>query len=173
MGRYWKKFNKDPREVKNEGDTTLFRGFSRRAAFIATTAICLLLTIYAQSFAMGGGGADKDPPPDNTRRLKMTPLEENTHVYGWIRITPDTMSIGANRCKPDTYYTVYFVNGAEKQAVGPEPTVQASGSGEIKFSVRLTEPLGAKWTKVVLFQHTDDKPAIAENLKPFMEGSLR
>ena len=123
---------------------------------------------------MGGGGSDKQAPPDNTKRLKLVPVEENTNTYGWIRITPDTLSLGANRVKPDSYYTVYFVNGTEKQPASKESTVQASGSGEVKFSTRLTEPLGARWAKVALYQHTDGKSAVTDsNLKPFMEASLR
>jgi hypothetical protein len=153
----------------------VFKGYSliRRAA-VAVAAAGMLLSMFTQGYAMGGGASDKEAPPDNTKRLKLMPIEEGTNMYGWIRLTPDNLSLGANRVKPDTFYTVYFVNGNEKQAAGKDPTVRSSGSGEIKFNLRLTEPLGARWTKLVLYQHTDNKQAPTDaTTKPFMEGSLR
>ena len=158
----------------------MFKGFSpvRKVAMLATTG-GLILTMFTHGFAMGGGASDKEAPPDNTKRIKLTTVEEvsNTTVgvpYGWVRITPDQLALGANRVKPDTWFTVYFVNGAEKQAVGKEPTVRASGSGEVKFGMRLTEPLGARWPKIILMEHTDGKEVIDDKaLKPYMEASLR
>jgi len=144
-----------------------------RPATFTVLTLLFVLALMANSFAMGGGG-DKDPPPDNTRKLKLNPLDESSNTYGWVRITADNLMLGANRVKPDTFYTVYFVNGAEKQAVGEHATVRSTGSGEFKFQSRLTEPLGAKWAKVVMYTHTDNlEPVTESNLQPLMEASLR
>jgi len=104
----------------------------------------------------------------------MVPLDDASTAYGWVRITADSVIMGANRLKPDTYYSVYFVNGGEKQALGEKPTKETSGVGEFKFEYRMTEPLGAKWSKIVMYAHTDNKEEIVDaNLKPEMECSLR
>lgn len=143
-----------------------------KATILLSLLLCCLLV--AQAGAMGGkGGGDNEAPPDNTKKLKMNPLDDQSNAYGWVRITADALTLGANRLQPDSYYTVYFVNGSEKQAIGEEPTIQTSGVGEAKFQTRLTEPLGAKWSKIVMYAHTDNQPQPGDNLKPVMEASLR
>jgi hypothetical protein len=145
----------------------------RRFMALGALTLAVGMAFQAPISAMGGGGGDKDTPVDNTRRLKMVPVEEGTNAYGWVRISADSLSLGANRIAPDNYYTIYYVNGSDKQAVGEEPTIQSSGAGEAKFTIRLTEPLGAKWSKIVMYQHTDGKAAISDTMKPCMECSLK
>lgn len=157
---------------------TRAKATARVGAGVMLTSLGLVALIglgAGPGYAMGGfgGGGDKDAPVDNTRRLKMMPLEDGTNAYGWVRITADALSLGANRIPKDTFYTVYLVNGSEKQTIGEEPTIQSTGAGEAKFTVRLVEPLGAKWNKIVLYQHTDGKKDIADSMKPYMECSLK
>lgn len=134
-------------------------------------SLCLLLTGFA--FALGGSGNDK-PEADNIRKIKLNYLAEppNPKAYGWVRITADQLAVGANHLDPDAVYSVYFVNGGEKQMLGEEPG-HSSEAGEFKFAMRLTEPLGAQWAKVVIYQHPDGNPENKANLKPVMEASLR
>ena len=132
-------------------------------------SLCLILTSWA--LALGGGGADK-PEAENIRKLKLSTLEEPSKAYGWVRITADQLALGANFLQPDTVYSVYFVNGSEKQELGVEPG-RSTEAGEYKFAMRLTEPLGAQWAKIVVYQHTDNNPENKTGLKPVMEASLR
>lgn len=124
--------------------------------------------------ALGGSGTEQDTAGETVRKIKMLPLEEkNTHTYGWVRISADTLSLGANHLDPEAYYTVYFENGSDKQAIGEEPTLRTSGVGEAKFTYRLTEPLGAKWGKIVMYQHVDGREEPTGEMKPVMEAKLR
>lgn len=142
---------------------------------LALTAAGLgLLVSLTPVKALGGSGSEPDTAGETVRKIKMLPLDEkNTKTYGWVRISADTLSLGANHLAPDNFYTVYFENANEKQAVGEEPTVRTSGVGEAKFTMRLTEPLGAKWGKIVLYQHTDGKEDQTAQMTPVMEAKLR
>lgn len=123
---------------------------------------------------LGGAGTDQDTGGETVRKIKMLPLDEkDLRTYGWVRISADTLSLGANHLKPDSFYTVYFENATEKEGVGEKPTIRTSGSGEAKFQLRLTEPLGAKWGKIVMYHHQDGKEAIDGTLAPVMEAKLR
>ena len=143
--------------------------------FIALTSVVLALAVNLSPVtALGGSGSEPDNAGETVRKIKMIPLEEkNTHTYGWVRISADTLSLGANHLAPENFYTVYFENGSDKQTVGEEPTLKTSGVGEAKFTLRLTEPLGAKWGKIVLYQHVDGKEDLTGELKPVMEAKLR
>ena len=144
--------------------------------FAALGAIVFCFCSGGQATAMGGAGTsgEKDVGP-HVRKLKLSPIEEtpSPELYGWVRISQDQLSLGVNHIKPDSYYTVYFVNGDDKQKVGKVDSIRSSHAGEAKFQVRLTEPLGARWAKLVVFLHTDNKPKGEDNLKPMMEASLR
>ena len=131
--------------------------------------LCLLLTGLAG--ALGGAGNDK-PEAENIKKLKLNNLDEASKAYGWVRITADQLALGANYLEPDTVYSVYFVNGSEKQELGEEPG-RSTGVGEYKFAMRLTEPLGAQWAKIVVYKHTDNNPENKTGLTPVMEAALR
>ena len=143
--------------------------------FIALAAAALgLLVSLTPVTALGGSGQEPDTAGETVRKIKMLPLEEkNLHTYGWVRISADTLSLGANHLSKDKFYTVYFENGADKQTLGEEPTLKTSAVGEAKFVLRLTEPLGAKWSRIVLYEHVDDKEDLSGELKPVLEAKLR
>ena len=102
----------------------------------------------------------------------MLPIDEKyTHTYGWVRISADALTMGANHLNPENFFTVYFENGTDKQTLGEELTLVTSRFGEAKYTLRLTEPLGAKWTKIVLYQHTDGKEDLSGEMKPVMEAN--
>lgn len=125
------------------------------------------------ALAMGGGSA-QDNAGETVRKLKLAPLDEkNLKSYGWVRITADQLSMGANRLDPDTWYTIYFVNEGEKQIINDEATVHSNAQGEAKFNYHLTEPLGAKWSKLVIYEHTDGQEAVSADMRPVMEAKLR
>ena len=148
----------------------------RKSGWAALLSLALSFGLgLSQGWALGGSGTEQDSGGDTVRKLKMLPLDEkNTRTYGWVRISADTLSLGANHLPPDTVYTVYFVNEAEKQVANTEETVtRTSGRGEAKFTMRLTEPLGAKWEKIVLFHHVDGREALDGELQPVMEAKLR
>lgn len=147
----------------------------KRRWFVALSAAALsLLCTSAPVVALGGFGSQPDTAGETVRKLKLVPLDEkNTKTYGWVRISADTLSMGANRLDPDAFYTVYFENGTEKSPVGEEPTIRTSGDGEMKFNYRLTEPLGAKWSKLVVYEHKDGKEELTAQMEPVMEAKLR
>jgi hypothetical protein len=148
----------------------------KRRWFVWLSAAALSLTVgVAPVVALGGfGGSEPEAAGEAVRKLKLVPLDEkNTKTYGWVRISADTLSLGANRLDPDSFYTVYFENNGEKSPVGEEPTIKTSGEGEVKFNYRMTEPLGAKWGKLVLYQHADGNEDITAATKPVMEAKLR
>ena len=123
---------------------------------------------------MGGSGAEADTAGETVRKIKMLPLDEkNTKTYGWVRISADALTLGANHLDPDAFYTVYFENGSDKQVIGEEATLRTSGRGEAKFTYRLTEPLGAKWGKIVMYHHVNGNQEMTGDMQPVMEAKLR
>lgn len=145
-----------------------------RWSLAAAAATLSLVVCLSPVRALGGSGSEPDNAGETIRKIKMLPLEEkNTRTYGWVRISADTLSLGANHLAPENFYTVYFENGSDRQAVGEAPTIRTSGVGEAKFTMRLTEPLGAKWGKIVLYQHVDGKEDLSAEMKPVMEAKLR
>lgn len=140
---------------------------------LSAAAVALLMNLTPVN-ALGGAGQEPDTAGETVRKIKMLPIEEkDTHTYGWVRISADALTLGANHLSPDNFYTVYFENGADKQTLGEEPTLRTSPVGEAKYTLRLTEPLGAKWSKIVLYQHTDGKEDLSGEMKPVMEAKLR
>ncbi len=142
----------------------------KRTIFAWLSALLLVTSLGV--LALGGGGAGQDSGADDTIKVSLKPLEEASKIYGWVRITEDLFSLGANRLEKDAYYAVYFVAGDEKEPVGENPLTQASGVGEVKFGVRLTEPIGGKWEKIVLY-HQPNGEENSEGLEPVLQGSLR
>lgn len=135
--------------------------------------LVLLALLGAPLWASGGlGGGDAEESGDDTIKVSLKPLEEESKIYGWVRVTGDQFNLGANRLPKDQWYSVYFVSGDEKQAVGENPVTRSSGSGEVKFGTRLEEPLGAEWDKVVLY-HQPQGEKNNEGMVPVLEGSLR
>ena len=143
--------------------------------FLALSAAAMAMLIqFTPVNALGGAGQEPDTAGETVRKIKMLPLDEkDTHTYGWVRISADALTMGANHLSPENFYTVYFENGSDKQTLGEEPTLRTSAVGEAKYTLRLTEPLGAKWSKIVLYQHTDGKEDLSGEMKPVMEAKLR
>ena len=116
----------------------------------ALSVIFFLLIASVSVLALGGGGG-KTPPEDDTVRVTMKPVEEESDIYGWVRITPDKFAVGANRLEPKKYYAVYLVSGEKRKPVHEKPVRRSFGDGEFKFEMRLKEPFGGEWDKVVLY----------------------
>lgn len=120
-----------------------------------TTLQVLVFLLFAtiSSMALGGlgGGGGGAPPEDDTVRVTMKPLGQDEKVYGWVRITPDKFAVGANRLEPGAYYAVYLVNGEKREPVTEKSVRRSFGDGEFKFSMKLKEPFGGEWDKVVLY----------------------
>ena len=129
----------------------------QRKAYIAGALALALIGGFQPALALGGfGGSQPDTAGETVRKIKMMPLDEkNLKTYGWVRISADQLTLGANHVTPDQWYSVYFVNDSEKIGIGERPQIRSTGAGELKFSMRLTEPIGAKWAKIVIFQHDD------------------
>ena len=146
---------------------------SRWFLAISAAAVALLIQFTPVS-ALGGAGQEPDTAGETVRKIKMLPLDEkDTHTYGWVRISADALTMGANHLPPENFYTVYFETGADKQTLGEGPALRTSAVGEAEYTLRLTEPLGAKWSKIVLYQHTDGKEDLSGEMKPVMEAKLR
>lgn len=111
----------------------------------------LLLIASIGGMALGGGGGAKSPPEDDTVRVTMKPLAQETDIYGWVRITPDKFAVGANRLEPKKYYAVYLVSGEKREAMSEKHVRRTHGDGEFKFETKLKEPFGGEWDKVVLY----------------------
>jgi hypothetical protein len=134
-------------------------------------SLLFFLSIASVSVLALGGGGGKSPPEDDTVRVTMKPIQADDDVYGWIRITPDKFAVGANRLEPKNYYAVYLVSGEKREAVTDRPVRRSFGDGEFKFEMRLKEPFGGEWDKVVLYHRPngekDDTGEVA-----VLEGAL-
>ncbi len=136
-----------------------------------TIAITLLLCLGTVSvLAMGGGGAGT-PPEDDMIRVTMKPADEESEIYGWVRITPDRFAVGANRLEPHNYYAVYVVSGDRREPMTERPARRTFGDGEFKFETRLKEPFGGEWDKVVLY-HRPAGEHEEQGMVPVLEGTL-
>ena len=134
--------------------------------------ILFMMLIASVSVMALGGGGSKSPPEDDTVRVTMKPIaEEDTNIYGWVRITPDKFAVGANRLEPDSYYAVYLENSDGRQAMTDKPARRSFGDGEFKFEPRLKEPFGGEWDKVVLY-HRPNGEEDATGEVAVLEGTL-
>lgn len=134
--------------------------------------VLLLMLVASVSVLALGGGGSKSPPEDDTVRVTMKPINESEeNVYGWVRITPDKFSVGANRLKPDSYYAVYLESGSNRQAMTDRPVRRSFGDGEFKFETRLKEPFGGEWDKVVLY-HRPNGEEDSSGEVAVLEGTL-
>jgi hypothetical protein len=142
----------------------------KRAA-LSLSLLLLLATISVNALGGLGGGSGDAPPEDDTIKVDLKPLDENSNSYGWVRIFPDKFAVGANRLNPDTYYAVYLVSGDRKEPVTDRPVRRSFGDGEFKFDTKLKEPFGGEWDKVVVYERpngeNDESGMIA-----VLEGSL-
>lgn len=123
----------------------------------------LLATVSSLALGGLGGGGGSAPPEDDTVRVTMKPLGADPDVYGWVRITPDRFAVGANRLEPKTYYAVYLESGEKREPMTDKPARRSFGDGEFKFSIKLKEPFGGEWDKVVIYQRPNgEKDATGE-----------
>lgn len=114
--------------------------------------IILLISSVAVSALGGGGAGASGPPEDDTVKVNLKPLDEKSDAYGWVRILPDKFMVGANHLHPSTYYAVYLVAGDKTQPMTDRPARRSFGDGEFKFEVKLKEPFGGEWDKVVIYE---------------------
>jgi hypothetical protein len=134
--------------------------------------ILLMMLIASVSVMALGGGGSKSPPEDDTVRVTMKAVnEDDTNIYGWIRITPDKFAVGANRLEPKTYYAVYLENSETRKAMTDKPSRRSYDDGEFKFETRLKEPFGGEWDKVVLYRRPNGKEDAAGEVA-VLEGTL-
>lgn len=131
-------------------------------AILATT-----ITVSALGSGIGGDG----PPEDDTVKVNLKPPKDASNAYGWVRILPDKFSVGANHLKPDTYYAVYLFAGDKSQPMTDNPSRRTFGDGEFKFEVKLKEPFGGEWDKVVLYERPHGEKD-ATDMVEALEGSL-
>lgn len=144
----------------------------RNSSLITVFAFLLAATLGVGALGGLGGGPGGDDPGDDTVKITLKPMEEESKIYGWVRITTDQFNLGANRLPKDQWYGIYLVTGEERLALGERPVRQTSGSGELKFGTRLEEPLGGKWDKIVVY-HQPNGEKSNEGMVPILEGSLR
>ena len=139
---------------------------------IAYLLVVLLAATLGVAALGGGGPGGGDDPGDDTLKITLKPLEEDSKTYGWVRITTDQFSLGGNRLERKNYYGIYLVTGDEKMALGEKSVRRTSSSGELKFKHRLEEPLGGKWDKIVVY-HQPNGEKDNSGMVPVLEGSLR
>ncbi|MBI3929789.1 MAG: hypothetical protein HY319_29885 [Armatimonadetes bacterium] len=144
-----------------------------RRIFRSLAAVLLVLGLTGTVLGMPGFGGGEEQAADETMKVRLKPLKEDSKVYGWVRISADQFSLGANHLQKDAVFSVYFVNASERKPVAEEAVVRSDDSGEAKYGARLTEPLGGQWDKVVLYLHPDGNPSNVEGIQPVLEGSLK
>lgn len=138
------------------------------------SATFLLLTLLLGGIAvnaLGGGPGSDAPPEDDTLKVNLKPLDEDSKSYGWVRIAPDKFAAGANGLRPGTYYAVYLVSGETKEPMTDRPARRTFGDGEFKFQTKLKEPFGGEWDKVVIYERPNGEKDDTEMIA-VLEGPL-
>lgn len=125
--------------------------------------IILLLLLTATTFAFAAS--------DKVHQLSMMAAKEHPKAGGTLTLSADAISITAEGLKPDSVYTVWFVNMKPKMSqagAGEMPYMfktDSQGKGEYKSA--LANPPFGKWQMVMVMLHPDGKP---ENMKNMVKA---
>ena len=79
--------------------------------------------------------------------------------------------MGANRLESKSYYAVYLESGDKKQVANEKSVIRTFKDGEFKFEMRLEEPFGGEWDKVVLYHRPNGREDESGQV-PVLEGEL-
>jgi hypothetical protein len=130
-------------------------------AFVAVIAILGLSTI-----SWAGGGQD----------LAFIPAKDSPKATGTINLGTDKLKIQADGLKPDSVYTVWFVNMKPKKdqaGAGSPPfmfTTDASEKG--KYDTSLSKSPVGKWSTIMVVLHPSGDLVDMKNMVPAFSAMI-
>ncbi|MBW2178502.1 MAG: hypothetical protein JRF32_08300 [Deltaproteobacteria bacterium] len=113
----------------------------------------------------------------NGRTLDLEPTKYHPDAEGTAFIDNSHVSIQARGLKPDSVYTVWFVNMKPKKSetgAGSAPYMfQTNKWGDGNYSASLNEAPFGKWSMVMIVLHPTGDPKEMKNMVGALKASLR
>ena len=100
--------------------------------------------------------------------LPMMAAKDHPNASGTLDLSRDKISIQAEGLKPDSVYTVWFVNMKPKKSeagAGTAPYMfKTDSQGKGSYEAPLSESPFGKWQMVMVVLHPDDNPKNMRNM---------
>lgn len=133
---------------------------------IIITAIALI-SIFFVSFSWGAGDG---------RLLDLEPTKHHPDAQGTAYIDNTHVSVHASGLRPNSVYTVWFVNMKPKKnetGAGTAPYMFKTNKwGDGNYSAPLTEAPFGKWSIVMIVLHTNGNPKDMKNMVGALKAPL-
>ncbi len=128
------------------------------------TLFALVLTITSlTAFAWAG-------------EMSMMAMKDSPKAGATMHLTKDSLAIHARGLKPDSVYTVWFVNmkPTKSQAgAGSMPYMfKTDAKGEGNYNASLSESPFGKWQMVMVMRHPDGDPGNMKNMAEALSAKV-
>ncbi len=129
-----------------------------------TVVITIIISFFLIPYSLASEGGDV---------INLEPTKEHPSAIGTAVIDKNHVSIQARGLKPDSVYTVWFVNPKPKKhvaGVGSAPYMFRTDKwGDGNYTSELAEAPFGKWAMVMVVLHPDGNPKDMKH----MVGALR
>ena len=107
--------------------------------------------------------------------IALDPMKKHKAASGSAFIRSDSLSIEARGLKPNSVYTVWFVNKKPKKKAGagsPPYVFKTNQAGEGSYSAPLGESPFGKWQMIMIVLHPDGDPGDMKNIVGALKAKL-
>jgi hypothetical protein len=108
--------------------------------------------------------------------ITMNPMKKHKAASGSAIISSDSLSIEARGLKPNSVYTVWFVNKKPKKkqagAGTPPYMFKTNDTGEGRYSAPLSESPFKKWQMIMIVLHPNGDPEDMKRLVGALKANL-
>ena len=107
--------------------------------------------------------------------ITLDPMKKHKAASGSAFIRSDSLSIEARGLKPNSVYTVWFVNKKPKKEAGAGSApymFKTNETGEGSYSAPLGESPFGKWQMIMIVLHPDGDPGDMKNLVGALKAKL-
>jgi hypothetical protein len=107
--------------------------------------------------------------------VTLDPMKKHKAASGSAFISSDSLSIEARGLKPNSVYTVWFVNKKPKKEAGAGSApymFKTNDTGEGSYSAPLAESPFGKWQMIMIVLHPDGDPGDMKNMVGALKAKL-
>jgi hypothetical protein len=134
-----------------------------RRSILLFAALVAVLGLSAVSWAGG-------------KNLSFMPAKDNPKATGTINLSNDKLKIQAEGLKPDSVYTVWFVNmkpNKDQAGAGSPPfTFKTDSQGKGAYDAALAESPVGKWSTIMVVLHPTGDPMDMKNMVPAFSAMI-
>jgi len=109
-------------------------------------------------------------------KISLDPMKKHKNASGTAVISSNSLNIEAKGLKPDSVYTVWFVNKKPKKkeaGAGTAPYMfKTNASGDGSYSAPLEESPFGKWQMIMIVLHPDGDPKDMKKMVGALKAKL-